>query len=130
MDCRSLTEAGWFTTVLKSCSLWLSDPYYCSSVWCSVDNTNNCTLIAVASAVCFGRQNNIYATKQKLFLCLHQNTVRILHKWNYKKFENIFVSNIHLIILRYVFNKKYKQRNRSENIYELFIANWSYSYDK
>ena len=66
MDLRSLSEASQFKTVLKSQSLQLSGARYCSAVCFLVDNTKNCNLISVISAVCFGRQNKNYTNKKEI----------------------------------------------------------------
>ena len=34
----------------------------------------------------------------------------------------------YLIVLRPIFNKKHKRKNRSKNTYELYIKHWYYSY--
>ena len=43
-------------------------------------------------------------------------------------FENIFLLKKYLIVLRYIFNTKYKGENRLKYTCELYITNWSYPY--
>ena len=86
--CRSLREAGLFTSDLRSTSLRSDDPRYRSDFWCLVYNTHNRTVIAVSITVCFGRQKGSIPTNHTLFQCLHRNTEKIIIKCHYNKICN------------------------------------------
>ena len=43
-------------------------------------------------------------------------------------FENRRVLKHYLIVLLPIFDKMYKEKNRSKNTCELYITNWSYSF--